>query len=727
MCGFFLLAAKADGESDVRAEYEQGPAGLSEDVPPEFEKYVTRDKGTYIFGRLGAARRFWANALNASMFILSVITVGYQLPFRDGVAPRFDGFMMENSKGVTGPSKFGPREDFVDGAVASLLANGAVVECERSFLQLISPLNVIEQGDKLRLIHNLSFLNEHLCFDKFRFEDLRDVPQIFELGDWVFSIDLMSAYHHVPLHKDAWTYMGFSWKGRFYYFRVLPFGLGPAPMVFAKVTGVMVEHWRAQGAKILPYLDDFLGGSQTTAQAKLLAHLVLTDMTRAGWLVAATKVKLQMSQTIVHLGGELDFRIGQYRLPSKRISFYHEIVGKVLYGDGRVKVKVLAKIAGLAQSFRVALGPVVSFYTRHMYVAIESCTSWWQVIDISPEVTVELQKWFFMDFSKFWQPMWPSLVQWPAFRDVYSDAGDRGWGGCLLLPSGERLDARGYLTDCERKQSSTWRELMAIFRILESVGHLIPRGTRLQWHTDSQNAAWDMSKGGSSKLDLHTLCLQIFEFCVAAGISALWVWIPRKLNAWSDALAGLYDKDDWMLHPWVFAAIDRLWGKHTIDRFASDLNHVVELFNSYFWCPGTGGVNAFGQADWLFHNNWCNPPFWLIGRLIMFLREIGAAATIIVPCWPRQPWWRFVCPDGRHLADYILGALRLRAHRDLFMSGQHSGNTRGCKMPGYNFFALRVSFRTYEMHLRTHAYRCLCPRGCQCGGYRSIPEVDVLH
>lgn len=695
-------------------------------VPPEFEKYVTRDKSTYIFGRLRSARQYWWSVLQASSVIMAWITTGYQLPFRDGVVPDFGGQWSENSRGVTGPSKFGSREVFVDTAVTSLLANGAIAECKQEFLQLISPLNVIEQGEKLRLIHNLSYLNSFLEFGKFRFEDLRDVPQIFELGDWVFSIDLMSAYHHVPLAKEAWPFMGFAWKGRFYYFRVLPFGLAPAPMVFAKITGVMVQRWRAQGAQILPYLDDFLGGSKSQEQAKLLAHMVLGDMTKAGWLVAATKVKLEPTQVIVHLGSVLDFGIGQYRVPLKRIQVFKELVGNVLFGDGKVRVKMLSRIAGLAQSFRVQIGPVVAFYTRQMYVAIESRGSWWQVIPVPNEVLSELHRWYYMEFADMWQPMWPSLVRWPAFREAYSDAGDLGWGGCLLLPSGETLNARGYLSDWERAQSSTWRELLAIYKVIRSVGHRIPRGTRLQWHTDSLNAAGDMTKGGSSKLDLHELCLQIFELCLRMGLSVLWVWIPRKLNAWSDALAGLYDKDDWMLHRWAFAAIDALWGPHTVDRFASDLNHVVDRFNSYFWCPGTAGVNAFAQTDWLFSNNWCNPPFWMIGQLIMFLREMCAAATIIVPCWPKQPWWRLVCPDGRHLADYILGVLRLPAHRNLFSSGQHSGNTRGCKMPGYEFFALRVSFREDEAHLRVPGSRCLCPNGCRCGGRQNIHVVDVF-
>lgn len=695
-------------------------------VPEEFERYLTRDKGTYIFGRLRTARQFWFAVLQASAVIMAWVTTGYPLPFRGGVVPDFGGRWSPNSKGTTGPSAFGDREEFVDEAVAALLRNGAILGCERSFLRLISPLNVVEQNNKLRLIHNLSHLNSFLEFARFRFEDLRDVPQIFELGDWVFSIDLMSAYHHVMLHESAWPYMGFSWRGKFYYFRVLPFGLGPAPMVFAKITGVMVERWRSRGIKVLPYLDDFLGGAGAPDVARESAHVLLRDMHAAGWLVSASKVQLVVAQEIVHLGSVLDFKIGQYRLPEGRLARFRGLLAEVLGAGDRVPVKMVSRLAGMAQSFRVQLGPVVAFYTRQMYVVIESRTSWRQRVVVSEALRVEFRRWESLDFSEFWQMMWPSLRHYLAFREMYSDAGARGWGGCVLLPSGERLDARGYLTEEGRMQSSTWRELFAIFQVLRSVGHRLPRGSLVQWHTDSQNAARSMAKGGSANLEIHRVCLLIFELSVSLGLAFVWVWIPRSLNAWSDRLAGVFDKDDWMLHPDVFRVLDAEWGPHTIDRFASELNHQVGLFNSWSWCPGTGGVNAFAQGDWRVHNNWCNPPFWLIGRLILFLREVGVAASVVVPCWPRQPWWRLVCPDGRHLADYVLDVFRISAHPELFSSGEHSANERGCGMPGYTFFALRISFRQDEVHLRLRALRCLCPGGCSCGGRRRIPVVDVL-
>jgi hypothetical protein len=117
---------------------------------------------------------------------------------------------------------------------------------------------------------------------------------------------------------------------------------------------------------------------------------------------------------------------------------------------------------------------------------------------------------------------------------------------------------------------------------------------------------------------VHRVCVEILEFCLRVGVEVQWVWIPRDFNEYSDALAGMYDKDDWKLHSVAFDLVERLWGPFTVDRFASNLNHLVAKFNSYFWCLGGSGVDAFAQPDWLTEVNWCNPPFWMIGVLVMF-------------------------------------------------------------------------------------------------------------
>ena len=90
-------------------------------------------------------------------------------------------------------SKFGSNEQFVDSAVKALLGNGAVMECERSFLELVSPLNVVEQRDKLRLIHDLKHLNQFLVWPKFKYESLASLCDILSPGDYMVSVDVQSA------------------------------------------------------------------------------------------------------------------------------------------------------------------------------------------------------------------------------------------------------------------------------------------------------------------------------------------------------------------------------------------------------------------------------------------------------------------------------------------------------------------------------------------------------
>lgn len=681
--------------AEFEAETDQG---VQFPVPPECEQFVTRDKGTFIFGRLrtASALSFWKNILKASCVVLAWITLGFALSFVDG--PPIEREMV-NSPSCFGDSVFGRREVFVSEAIVSLVGNGAAVKTDRAFLKVVSPLSVVEQRDKLRLIHDLSYVNGHLDTPKFRYENLQDVSQLFVALDCLISIDLMSAYHHVTLAESAYPYMGFCWEKQYYYFRVLPFGLAPAPYVFSKVLRPLVEHWRSMGIKVLPYLDDFLFGADKTLSPSHplsiynVRHQVLGDFQKAGWLVSATKVKLEPTTVIEHLGLILDFERGVFRVPLRRWSAFQRLVAKAIQGDGYAQARFLARIAGTAQSFRLALGPVVSFYCRHLYWAVDSRRHWDARVHIGAQAFGELCKWRDMNPQAHVQPIWRSVVKFSGNSEtVHSDAGDHGWGGVLRTSRGV-FPARGYLSLEHRGKSSTFRELWAFLQVLKSFEGQFQRGQELVWYSDSLNAVTDMRRGGSGQPEIHDLCVEIFELVCQLGINVKWEWVPRAQNKLADALAGEFDKDDWMLHRGVFWMLSSLWGPFSMDRFASAMNAQLRDFNSFRWCPGTRGVDAFAQSDWLCHANWCNPPFWLIGRLVMFLSEIGAAAVVVVPFWVGAPWWRILCPDGVHWARFVRDWRVLLPSVHLFSSGFCSGNEGGVRVPGYKFFALRVSFR----------------------------------
>jgi hypothetical protein len=93
------------------------------------------------------------------------------------------------------------------------------------------------------------------------------------------------------MHRDSWPYLGFSWRGRFYHFRVMCFGLGPAPWVFTKITQPLVRKWRSAGLHVMPYLDDFVGGGRFDTRTwdpqhvlRVVRHTMLTDFRDVGFL-----------------------------------------------------------------------------------------------------------------------------------------------------------------------------------------------------------------------------------------------------------------------------------------------------------------------------------------------------------------------------------------------------------------------------------------------------------
>ena len=151
------------------------------------------------------------------------------------------------------------------------------------------------------------------------------------------------------------------------------------------------------------------------------------------------------------------------------------------------------------------------------------------------------------------------------------------------------------------------------------------------------------------------------------------------------------DGDDWMVHPRIFAELDAAWGPHTVDRFASHMNHLTPRFNSRFWCPGTEGVNAFA-FDWRRDNNWVNTPFGLIPRVLQHMHACGASGTLIVPHWISRPWWPMLQPSAGSWAGFVAAVRPLPRIRDLFLPGPLAGNTVAMDAPRWDIFALRVVF-----------------------------------
>ena len=86
----------------------------------------------------------------------------------------------------------------------------------------------------------------------FKFEGLKDLADLVERGDHAVSYYFMSVYYHLGLHPRSRFFVGFNWKGRYYVYNCLPFGLSTAPWVFSKVMRELVIHRWRRGIRMLP-------------------------------------------------------------------------------------------------------------------------------------------------------------------------------------------------------------------------------------------------------------------------------------------------------------------------------------------------------------------------------------------------------------------------------------------------------------------------------------------
>ena len=98
----------------------------------------------------------------------------------------------------------------------------------------------IQPNGKKRLVLDLRFINNLLIKRRVKYEDWKVTLSYFQKGSFMITFDLKRGYHHIEIHPDYVTFLGFAWKFpkeasiRYFVFSVLPFGLSSAPYISTK-------------------------------------------------------------------------------------------------------------------------------------------------------------------------------------------------------------------------------------------------------------------------------------------------------------------------------------------------------------------------------------------------------------------------------------------------------------------------------------------------------------
>lgn len=200
----------------------------------------------------------------------------------------------------------------------------------------------------------------------------------------------------------------------------------------------------------------------------------------------------------------IDLAVGQVEVPERKLATLRDLIYKVLRMD-LVPARLLACLIGKIISLGLAVGPISRFMTRSLYALLESRSAWCDRLSMSTEAHAELEFWYNCIAKYKAQPIW----RYPnsAVRVVYSDASNTGFGGYTVEHAPCIVHSQWSID--EMQQSSTWRELSAVHRVLGSLVSKL-QNMCIRWFTDNQNVA-QILEVGSQQPHLQKVALDIFS------------------------------------------------------------------------------------------------------------------------------------------------------------------------------------------------------------------------
>jgi hypothetical protein len=530
-------------------------------------------------------------------------------------------------------------QEAIEKEVLSLLAKRAIEHASGPGFQSRLFTITKKTGD-LRPVLNLKPLNQYVEPASFKMETVKTVCSMLLKNDYLTSIDLTDAFLHVLVDPAHRKYLQFQWQGQAYQFRTLPFGLSLSPLVFTKILRPILRWARRKGIRLSAYLDDLLIMARSKEQSLRFTQLVREKLTSLGFLINEKKSCMTPSKTLDHLGFCINTKDMTLSVPKTKLRDLRREATKML-NKGCTTLKNLSSFVGKAMATTAAVFPA-RLMTRSL-LALKNAAlkrpaaAWTDTVHLDRGAVVNLEWWI----HQLQQWNGTSWVQSPTQLDVYTDASDKGWG----IVIGQRTWS-GTWTSTERQEHINWKELQVIYLAVT-----LPevQGQVVNLVCDNTTTIAYIEKfGGTRSPGLMELADRVWQHCLATGTRLRTTYVPSAFNPADAPSRRMQEQLEWSMDKSFFHHLDKMWGPHHIDLFASALNRQVHNFVSWKPHPQATATDAMTQSWKRMGNLYICPPWNLLPRILQQLREERLEATVITPYWPSAVWFPLIQEMATH-------------------------------------------------------------------------------
>lgn len=521
----------------------------------------------------------------------------------------------------------------IDQEITKLLHLKVIAVTERQAEQVVSPIFLRKKktGD-FRMIINLEKLNKHIAYKHFKMENFEQAVRLINKGDFMASVDLRHAYYSIKVAEEQRKYLCFKWRGELYHFTCLANGISEGPRLFTKLMKPVFATLRQRGYTITSYIDDSLICNSSLSGCYDCLHGTMQLLRKLGFCINEDKSILVPTKRIEYLGNVIDSGNMTVTLPERRIEkILHSCT--LLLGKKREKIREVARVIGLLVAAIPAVEMGKLFYRNLEMAKIAALQTNGGNFDKWMPVTEDMCK----DLQ--WWVSQVAVQNRKIFRDcpdieLYSDASDSGWGGCL---NSQTTGGRWFREETQLHINA--RELKAILLTLQSFEHEV-RGKLVKVFSDNTTAITYVNEMGGTKSRIcNNISAEIWTWCVERDVWLTCSHIPGKHNILADTASRKFnDRHEWKLDEQIFRDICKIFGTPCIDLFASRLNKQIARYCSWKPDPEAEFFDAFSISWAQFELVYIFPPFSLISRCLQKLRMEQARGWLVVPLWPSQPW-----------------------------------------------------------------------------------------
>ena len=513
------------------------------------------------------------------------------------------------------------------------LESGVIEKAVHSAGEFVSHIFTRPKPDGgIRIILNLSDLNEFVEYQHFKMETFQHALTLIEPNCFMASVDLKHAYYSVPVDVKYRKFLRFFWNNQFFQYTCLPNGLSSAPRIFTKLLKPLFSSLRSQGFISVYYLDDSLLMAQNYEMCLKNVQTTTKILQDAGFFINFNKSALIPSNEITYLGLLINSAEMKVYLPDKKVQ---KIIneGSTLMHNRTCTIRLLASFIGTVVSSFPAIqyGPL--FYRKMERCKIESLRISKRNFDSNIELNNEVKDeiyWWVENVKKSGNP----IVKKDYDCIMDTDASLLGWGAIF---GDEKTSGRWTVSESE-SHINVLELLAVLFSLMSFFKDKATDHVRVR--SDSITAVTYINKmGGIKSMACDTVAKNIWLFCKQKNMWISAEHLPGIDNSNADYESRKFNDDtEWTLEKKYFDCIKNQFGDFSIDLFASRLNSQLERYVSWRPDPNAVYVDAFCHS-WANFKFYAFPPFSQISRCLEKICREESEGLLVVPLWRGQIWF----------------------------------------------------------------------------------------